>query len=160
MYKTLCVVALLLPTFALAQGSKSAPATTYSSPQIVAKGKFPNQTVAIPTTTILTPAKDGLYRLSVYVTMTTTGNPGSTWNYNLSWTDDAGPQSLPSFLFALDYLTGPFFQFANIGFGASLGGPVTVFEAKAGTPITYSVTQSGPADSSAYSLYYVLERLE
>jgi len=28
------------------------------------------------------------------------------------------------------------------------------------TPITYSVTQGGPSDDSAYSLYYVLEKIE
>jgi hypothetical protein len=38
---------------------------------------------------------------------------------------------------------------------------VRIFEAKAGTPITYDVNQSGgPPDNSAYSLFYTLERLE
>ena len=33
-------------------------------------------------------------------------------------------------------------------------------EAKAGTPITYSVYQVGSPDNSAYSVYYVLEQIE
>jgi hypothetical protein len=33
-------------------------------------------------------------------------------------------------------------------------------EAKAGTPIAYSVYQQGSPDNSAYSLYYVVERIE
>ena len=40
------------------------------------------------------------------------------------------------------------------------GGTVIPFEAKAGTSITYSVTQCCNPDNSAYSLYYTLERLE
>jgi hypothetical protein len=159
MYKTLCIAVLLLPTFALTQGSKSAG--VYSSPQIVAKAKLSRQTAPIPMTTILTPVQDGLYRLSVYATLTTTVQTfTSYWAYSLSWTDDAGPQSLQAFLYGVDDISGPFFQFNNIGFTASLGGPVTVFEAKAGTPISYNVIQQGPPDGSAYSLYYTLERLE
>jgi hypothetical protein len=34
-----------------------------------------------------------------------------------------------------------------------------VFEAKAGTPVTYAVTESGPADNSVYTIYYTVERL-
>jgi len=37
---------------------------------------------------------------------------------------------------------------------------VKTLEAKAGTPVTYDVTLSGPPDNSIYSLYYTLERLE
>jgi hypothetical protein len=71
MHKTLCVAVLLLPTFALAQGGKSAT-PPFPSPLIVAKGKLVNQTAPIPTTTIFTPIQTGLYRLSVYATVTKT----------------------------------------------------------------------------------------
>lgn len=38
---------------------------------------------------------------------------------------------------------------------------LTLFlEAKAGTNISFSVTQSGPPDESVYSLYWTLERLQ
>jgi hypothetical protein len=163
MYKALCVAVLLLPTFAVTQGSKAraASAGTFSSPQIVAKAKLPHQTAAIPTTTILTPAQDGLYRMSVYATLTTTAqNATSNWNYNLFWTDDAGPQSVQTLLYGFDYFTGPFWQLYDNGTSVMIGGPATVFEAKAGQPISYGVSQNGSPDGSAYSLYYVLERLE
>jgi hypothetical protein len=159
MYKALVVAILLLPTFALGQRSNYAPTTSYASPQIVAKGKFPNQTAPIPITAILTPKEDGLYRFSAYGTITTAQGGNSEWNVNLFWNDDSGlPQSVLGLLIAFGGTSGQFVEFGYVI--ATNGGAVSVFEAKAGTPITYSVTQFGPPDNSAYSLYYTLERLE
>jgi hypothetical protein len=98
MYKTLCAV-VLLSTFVLAQGSKSTstptPANSFSLPLIVAKGKLVNRTTTVPMTTIFTPTQTGLYRLSVYMT-TAIHNASSTqdWEYNVSWSDDAGAESV------------------------------------------------------------------
>src|ERR1700685_1828911 len=93
MYKSICVALFLLPTLALAQRSTSTPVTSYASPQIVAKGKLPNQTAPILTTTIFTPIQTGLYRLSMYATLTRTDpNSQSLWQINTGWTDDAGGQ--------------------------------------------------------------------
>jgi hypothetical protein len=146
MYKALCIAVLLLPTFVLAQ-----------SPQIVAKAKLSHQTAAIPTTTIYTPAQTGLYRLSVYATLTKTDpNSASYWLVNVSYTDDAGPYTLNQLLFTgSDNEIGVIYLYGSFPVGA-----VVPFEVKAGTPVTYSVTQNGPPDNSAYSLYYTLERLE
>ena len=159
MYKTLTVAALLLAAFAFTSGSRSADAspTTAIGPAIVAKGKLVNQTAPIPTTTIFTPTQTGLYRLSIYATLTKTDpNSSSYWLVNASYTDDAGPYTLNSLLYTgSDNEIGPLWLF-----GSSPVGAVIPFEAKAGTPVTYSVTQNGNPDNSAYSLYYVLERLE
>jgi hypothetical protein len=162
MYKALCIALLLLPTFALTQDAKSTSvsATTFSSPQIVAKAKLPHQTAAIPTTTILTPAQTGLYRLSIYATLLNTGTTGAYWSFNLGWTDDAGPQTINSLIVGWDPNAGQFVQLWNIGFNQPSGGPVITFEATAGQPITYSVTFAGDSDGTSYSLYYTLERLE
>ena len=165
MYKTLCVAALLLPTFALAQGSKSPTTTPFSSPLIVAKGKLLNKTVTIPTTTIFTPTQAGLYRLSVYATLTTaaTGNAGH-WSVNIFWTDNSFvPQSAFSILYGQDSIGSQFSQLGNVGLlgqGIFMGGTTTIIEDESGQPISYSVTQDGGPDNSAYSLYYTLERLE
>jgi hypothetical protein len=164
MCKILCAAVLLLPTCILAQGNKSAgaaaPATTFSSPQIVAKAKLPHQTAAIPLTTMFAPTQTGLYRLSVYGTLLNTGTTGAYWSFNLGWTDDAGPQTTNSLIVGWDPNGGQFVQLWNIGFNQPSGGPVITFEAKASQPITYSVTFNGDPDGTAYSLYYVLERLE
>ena len=159
MYKTLTVAALLLAAFAFTPGSRSADAspTTAIGPAIVAKGKLVNQTAPIPTTTIFTPTQTGLYRLSVYATVTTTDpSSQSYWNFNAGWTDDAKAESVTTILYSTGNVLGPF-DYASV---LIVGGTVAPFEAKAGTAITYSITQGGPPDNSAYSLYYTLERLE
>jgi hypothetical protein len=129
----------------------------------VAKAKLTNQTAQIPTTTIYTPAQTGLYRLSVYATLLSAPcSTGLTWYVNLGWVDDAGVESINGLLSGYDCYLGPFLQLATsfTGVGNVPGGTVQVFEAKAGQPITYSVTEYGEPDGTAYSLYYTLERLE
>ena len=158
MYKALCVAILLFPTFALAQSSKAVSSTIpFPSPLIVAKGKLVNQTATIPPTTIFTPTQSGLYRLSLYATVTRTDlSSQSYWFVNAGWTDDAKTVSQDAILFTTGNVLGPF-SFEGV---ALLGGAVIPLEAKAGTPVTYSITQGGNPDNSAYSLYYTLERLE
>jgi hypothetical protein len=158
MYKSICTVAVLLVAFAFLSGSRSADASpaTPLGPVIVAKGEAPNQTAPIPTTTLFTPTQDGLYRVSAYATMTKPGpeNSGS-WSFNVAWTDDAGRQQEQ---FALDgsfNVQGPFLNDYNF-----YGGAVRIFEAKAGTPITFNLREGGVSAGAEYSLYYTLERLE
>ena len=153
MRRILCLLIVLLGLVAIgnAQGT------------IIKKGKLKNQTAPIPETVIVTPSTDGLFRLSVYATVTTANIASeSFWSVNLFWTDDAGPQVGPGVLFTYQGVSelGSFIpEYSPYGTGAG-GGFDTVFEAKAGTPISYSVTQQGLPDNSAYSLYYTLERLE
>jgi hypothetical protein len=157
MYKALCAVVLLVPTFFLAQDSKPVGASSFPSPLVVAKSKLVNQTATIPTTTIFTPLQDGLYRLTVYATLSKTDpSSQSLWFYNFAWNDDAGPHSVAAMLYQFGNTAGPFlcqFTLANQG-------TTFPFQAKAGMPVTYSVTQANGTDNSAYSLYYTLERLE
>ena len=161
MYKTLGVAVLLLAAFAFTSGSKPAGASapiSYASPQIVARGKLFNQTAPIPTTTILTPAQNGLYRLSVYGTVTTSTCSGSIWAYTPAWTDDSGVLGSESgILQSAGDCLGPFISVVSYD---DQGGVVVTFEAKGGTAIDYSVSQIGSPDGTAYSLYYTLERLE
>jgi hypothetical protein len=159
MNRILCVAVLLLGTIALTGRSSTAAPVGPDYPQIVAKGKLLNQNAPIATTTIYTPAHTGLYRLSVYATLTTVNEfSTSQWDYNVGWTDDAGVQSIPNFLYQQGNVLGQFFGSDDaIGYQ---GGIALPFEAKAGTPITYSMTQYGSPDNSAYNLYYTLERLE
>ncbi len=152
MYKTLCIAVLLLPTFGLAQAPKAT--TPFSSPLIVAKAKLVNQTAAIPATTIFTPTQSGLYRLSLYMTVSKADAKSATSrDFYLTWTDDAGAENSLALMLIFDNQTPP------QAFGGILP-PVISFEAAAGTPISYSVFQNGDSDAAAYSLYYTLERLE
>src|ERR1700741_3702332 len=73
MYKALCVASLVLAAFAFTSGSKSLaelPSGPTYRPVIVARGALQNQTEPL-SATIYTPLRDGLFRLSVYATITT-----------------------------------------------------------------------------------------
>src|SRR5260370_28594260 len=96
MYKSACVVVILLAAFAFTSGSRPADAspTTSIGPAIVARGKLTNQTAPIPSTTIFTPTQTGLYRLSVYATISKADpTGGSFWTLSPSWTDDGGNET-------------------------------------------------------------------
>lgn len=136
--------------------SSSAAPTPFPSPLIVAKGKVLNQT-APATATIFTPTQSGLYRLSVYPMIVRTDSTSqSYWCYSPSWSDDSGFWEASQILCGYPSLRGPF-QYVNNFY---IGGTALVMEVKAGSSITYTVSQVGPSDNSAYSLYYTLERLE
>ena len=153
MHKTLYAAAVFA-CLALTLSNSSAQ-TAPSFPQIVAKGKLLNQTATIPTTTIYTTTQTGLYSLSVYGTVIVADpNSQSEWVFNLQWTDDSGTVNSASPLYGTDNTAGSFSNFIW------KWGDAMPIEVKAGTPITFTVSQSGPIDKSAYSLYYALERLE
>jgi hypothetical protein len=153
MHKTPYLAVVL--ALALTLGNVSAAQIAPFVPQIVAKGKALNQTATIPTTTIYTPKQTGLFSLSVYGTIVAADSSSqSEWQYNLQWTDDSGTVNSATPLYGTDNTAGSFSNFIW------KWGDAMPIEVKAGTPITFTVSQSGPADKSAYSLYYVLERLE
>lgn len=160
MNKALCVVVLLLGgALALTFGSASTPNTTFTSPLIVAKRRLVNQTAPIPATTIFTPTQSGLYRLSMYATVTQ-ANPATNdnWYTHIYWSDDAGAEESNGAGYILSWNSG---NTPPSAWAASTGdqpGLVITFEAVAGMPISYAVT--GVADGSAFSLYYVVERIE
>ena len=158
MYRVLYLAALLLAIVALTSFGSPAGASpgALPTPMIVAKGKLVNQTSPIPTTTIFTPPQDGLYRLTVYGTIVTADpTSGTFWDVIPVWSDDSGQQTASPFLEGSSNVQGPFETATD-----NWGGRIAPFEAKAGTPIAYSVTQTGQPDNSVYSLYYTLERLE
>jgi hypothetical protein len=158
MNKTLCVMVVLLGgALALSFGSASTPIAGPTSPVIIVKRRLVNQTAPIPTTTIFAPAHDGVYRLSAYATITQADpNSQSYWIWNPTWTDDAGSANCNGQCYIGAGNTPGQFQ---LQLGLQLGVVMTI-EAKAGTPIAYSVYQQGSPDNSAYSLYYVLEQIE
>jgi len=126
--------------------------TKYSYPRIVAKIHLTGQTSAIPTTTILTPKKNGLFRISAYSSITAPGcNDGGAWDLIFGWADDAGAEQTP-------FLEPPFLL------GCGWVPPydhITITLAvrdNAGMPLTYSVA-NGDATGSTYELFITIEQL-
>src|SRR5256885_9019229 len=149
MYKALCVVALLLATFALTSGSKpaDASATGLPSPVIVARVAQTGQTTGIPTTALFTPKISGVYRISTYLAMTLRGTTGNWWNLQIGWTDDAGTEG-PVFLLGVQDDQSVPNAFA---WGPNVAGDQTVIvRAVANTPVTYSVSTGTSAANGTY----------
>jgi hypothetical protein len=160
MYKALSLAVLLLAVFAFTSDSKSVGAVPASpiSPVIVARGKLVNQTEPY-SATIYTPAQDGVYRLSAYATITVaSAGSGSDWNYGYNWTDVTGQPQQVFFALNCDDTALAQCVLGGQSFIIGIGGIVTTIQANKGTPIVHSM--SGTPDGSAYSLYYVLERIE
>jgi hypothetical protein len=65
MYKKLSIALLIVAFGLVAIRATGIPASTPTSPTIVVKRRLVNQTAPIATTTIFTPAHDGVYRLSL-----------------------------------------------------------------------------------------------
>jgi|SRR5579871_73573 hypothetical protein len=115
-------------------------------PVIVRTIALQGQTAAIPPATIFTPQRTGLLRISVYMAATAgSGNPGS-WEAQINWTDDAGPEFTVGWLYIPDG--------ANAWAQNSI-----VIEAVAGEPITISISAVTQYPGPTYSLYVVAEEI-
>jgi hypothetical protein len=154
MKKALCVL-VVLACVALAASFGNA-GNTVAPPMIIANKRFVNQTVPIPATTIVTPTHDSVYRVSVYVTLSRTDPRSlSTWAYIMNWGDLGGSEN-GLYMWKQDAGAG---QFIDVN-GQEDGGLSKTIAVSAGMPLTFTVTQNGPADNSAYSLYLVVEQLQ
>jgi hypothetical protein len=147
------VAALLMS--AAAQNLSSAP-SSFTVPIIVAKKIFRNQTQAIPQTTLFTPAVTGIFRVSVYMAMTSPVNGTSAWNLGWNWTDHAGAEQ--TYLATLLDNATPPYDFAN-GNGLPIPPVPFTFEAVAGQPVSYSVSPPNDPHGGTYDLVLVVERL-
>jgi hypothetical protein len=120
-------------------------------PTVIARLALRNQTAPIPTTTIFVPQRDGVFRLSLYTTLTQYAPSNNVWIFQLGWTDEEGLRSnnliwMPSASHGC--------ALPQSGYAC---GPVITFEAKAGQPVTYQV--QGTADGSVYAMFFAIERL-
>jgi hypothetical protein len=148
MYKAICVAALI-GTLAFT-GRNPIASLGFTYPVVVAKGKLLNQSIAIPTTTIFTPSETGLYRASVYMTMTQSVSTTSVWQFNLFWTDDAGVESAP--------VVGVYTNGTPPNASSFSDSFSPAFEAVAGQPVSFQTV--GQTNTGEYSLYYTIERIQ
>ncbi len=155
----LSLVTLLgVSTASFGQSNKNVTTTTY--PRVVAKISLVHKTTTLPTTKILRPTTDGLYRISAYLVQpfstssSCTNPPCGTVSVNFQWTDDGGTHTIGSaggqqfntpFVITFTDCTTEFNPPACLpAYMAFTGGslPIEVFPVpiKAGTPLAYSVT--------------------
>jgi hypothetical protein len=142
MNRTLTIAVLLLGTLALAYARNNVGAVAPANllgPRVVAVADLSNQTAPIPTTTIFTAPRSGLYRVSSYIVTTTPGNlDNGFWVLWLGWTDEAGAETTD--LLELRGVVTPsvangYTPLPGENLGTPGGGPSFVLHAIAGTPI-------------------------
>jgi hypothetical protein len=159
MYKTLGAAALLLAIFAFTLGDRFATATPSGtvSPSIVASRQLTGRTTMIPTTALFTPSTTGLYRVSAYIAMSTSGTTGCPWDLTFGWTDDAGAEQASELL----QLSASAHPPSAYGFGENALTQTAIMRAVAGSPITYTVPATGcSGDNGTYELFMTVERLQ
>ena len=112
---------------------------------IVAKQSWLNQTSALGTTTVYTPAAAGLFRVSAYVELRNTTD--ASVSSFLSWTDDYLTQSTKSLGNSAPTIAG----------GWSITGDSAIRAFRSGaSAIQVSTTTAG---ATHYDLYVVIEQL-
>jgi hypothetical protein len=116
-------------------------------PRIVASVHLTNLTSDVPTTTIFTPTRNGLYRISVNMVVTVPGGNGA-WTFFVSWADDAGAEEE---------------QVTTLNSAPNASSPsasVAIFRANANKPVTYQTTGTPNADGSTYEVFFTVEQLQ
>jgi hypothetical protein len=146
---TICLLVVLLGAWTSSVGQNATTRGHY--PQVVAKVHLTGQTAVIPQTTLVSPKKDGFYRVSAYIASTYVGYDGQHFGLNMTWTDDGGAESFGGIC--------PYFNGAG-SMDAYVWSSVMLF--KANTPFSYSVSNTSDCESSitTYSVYLTVERLE
>ncbi len=143
-YKILVTITALLSLTALVARSQQYNAT--SGRANYGQVNLTGQTGTINTTTIFTPATDGLYRVSASVaceTSVTAATVLATFGY----------KDISNTAQTIATTTG---TCTTLGI-ASVGGLSVTFQVKAGNPVTYSTTV---ANAPHYALRFVVEQLE
>lgn len=109
----------------------------------VAQANRTAQAATINTTTLFTPAADGIYRINVYASCTTAGS-GGTATPVIGWRDDTTTQSLS-------------LSAVNLTVQGSYSNQSITVKCKSGQPITYGCTVAGATGSPQYALYVNIE---
>jgi hypothetical protein len=146
--------------------STTAYVTVPAAAAIVAQVSVTGQTAAIPTTTLFTPASNGLYRISSYGVVTVPNGTFGQWDVQLNWTDDSGSELCSNYqpCQLMEMWSDP----VETHFGGAMGNQgsfvpntTTVVQVKAGVPVTYSVVadSNGNPTGSTYELYITVEQL-
>jgi hypothetical protein len=154
MYKSVFVLAVVAAALVFfVKESNGVPATSITTPGIVAKIRLTGQTATIPSTTVFTPAQSGLFRATAYMSITVPSGGGGVWAMSLYWTDDAGSET--AYLAELGTTSAPPYSYAT----SEQGDPASsiTFYAVSGVPVTCLI---GNGPGGTYDAFLVVERLE
>jgi hypothetical protein len=141
---TCCLLVILFGSW-LSSFGQSVPRLT--SPKIVATFERIGQTADIPPTTLYTPQKWGTYRITVVMVLTSGNGNGNFWEGELVFVDGAGMNGSRGYTTALP-----------TGSPQTASGEFPI-RARAGKPLTFSVTPNGDTSGTKYNVWVVVEQL-
>ena len=119
------------------------------TPIIIKQVSLKNQTTS-PTVTLYTPTSSGLYRITVYASVTPSS--GNDVCPNVTWTDESGEQSQGIMM--------GWSNFSSCAFpGPSSGGAVLIVHSEANQPVTFNAGFSGSSEDE-YNLFITVEQLQ
>jgi hypothetical protein len=121
-------------------------------PRVVAQVSLTGQTNPISPTTVFTPSRSGLFRISPYFLATNYTANGETWTLTYWFTDDLGSEHVV--LLCLNSQQAGSDSYASV----CPGGPPFSFRAVAGSPIVFDV-EGTPAAPFSYNLFFTVEQL-
>jgi hypothetical protein len=157
MTKRWFVIATIIGAFVLGAALRKAGTTPFTrQPNIVASFHLKNISQGIPTTTLFTPVTTGVFRVSIYLAMTTPVSGGNWWTLNMNWADDAGQEEINLGSLPDDSAPPGDYSFTSTG---GINPPFT-FEAVAGQPVTFTLHQSVDNPPGTCGLSIVIERLQ
>jgi hypothetical protein len=117
-------------------------------PTIVAQVALTGQTASIPKTTLLTPKRNGLYRISLYAVPTATVGESAV-DFQFMYGDDAGQEFITFSILANSVI-------GCVGNGCSF---TSIARDNAGVPLTFYAAV--PSDSQiTYDLFITVEQLQ
>src|ERR1051326_8250694 len=115
--------------------------------KVVKEIHLSDQTTSIPFTTILTPAVEGLYRISLYDSASTEVQQQTFWTIIVDWTDKTGQD-------------GNFGNQLYVVPGGLWNQYSSICQPKVGTAVTFYVLPSDPPPQDAtYDVAVVIEQL-
>lgn len=123
---------------------------------IVANRALTAQTAPIPTTTLYTPKRDGIFRVTIYFETTTLGDSGVMCG-SIGFEDDAAVTSKLAEFDCIDLV------YPNNEGRLTTASQSIVIRDKAGTPITFQTFVGGPSVVSGdpvYAIFFTVEQLQ
>lgn len=142
------LLVLMACTFAVAQ-DEAAPRAALTAPKIVASGVFQHQSTGIPSMNIFTPSTAGLYRVSLYISMTNQQPNGAGWFTHILIIDASSDSE------------------GQVGANNSSNGPASpafnseIVSPRPGIPLTFMVEPTGASPAVGfYTVRYVIEQLQ
>lgn len=114
---------------------------------------------ATSTTTLFTPSASGMYRLSIYMKITTTGTSPVSGPVTITYTEADGSVA-QSHVMLLQSVTGTVVTTTvnNSTTTGTVSGSM-IFNAKTGVAIQYAIAVSGTFGSGRYTAHIILEQL-